>query len=431
MSKSVLVVGGGVIGLCTALYAARRGMAVTVVDRGPGTGRDGCSFGNAGMIVPSHFVPLAAPGMVRLGLRMMWNPRSPFYVKPRLNRDLIGWGLKFNRASTHGRVAAAAPVLRDLNLASRACYEQLADELGDDFFLAKRGLLMLCKTAAALDEEAHLAGRANALGVPAEVVDAAGAARIDPGVTMDVAGGVYFPKDCHLSPDRFMASVLRALERLGVAFHWNTELTRWRHRGDRVLSAVTTAGELRADEFVLAGGSWSPLTLRALRVEMPMQAGKGYSLTLPRPRQLPQVCSILAEARVAVTPMGDTLRFGGSMEIAGLNAAVNPQRVRGMVDSIPAYYPEFEQADFADVKPWAGLRPCSPDGLPYIGRFQRYANLSAATGHSMMGLSLGPITGKVMAEVLDGERPSVSIDLLRPDRYAGRRYGGRTATTPA
>ncbi len=420
--KRVLIVGGGVIGLCVAYYAARRGMTVTVVDRGPGVGRDGCSFGNAGMIVPSHFVPLAAPGMVKLGLRMMWNPRSPFYVKPRLSRDLIGWGLRFSRASTHGRVAAAAPVLRDLNLASRACYEQLADDLGDDFLLAKRGLLVLCKTAAALDEEAHVAGRANALGVPAEVVDAAGAARLDPDVTMDVAGGVFFPKDCHLSPGRFMASLLGTLERLGVTFHWTTDVTGWRRTAGRVDAAVTPAGDLAADEFVLAGGSWSPQAVRGLRLKLPMQAGKGYSLTLPHPRQLPRVCSIFAEARVAVTPMGGTLRFGGTMEIAGLDEAVNPQRVRGIVDSIPNYYPAFKPADFDGVKPWAGLRPCSPDGLPYVGRFGRYANLSAATGHGMMGLSLGPVTGKVVAEVLDGERPSVPIDLLRPDRYTGARH---------
>ena len=317
-------------------------------------------------------------------------------------------------------------MLRDLNLASRACYEQLADDLGDDFFLAKRGLLMLCKTPAALDEEGHMADRANRLGVPAQVLDAAGVAGVDPDVTMDVAGGVYFPKDCHLSPGKFMASLLRSLEAAGVGCHWSTEVTGWRTVNGRVTAAVTAAGELSADEFVLAGGSWSPVTLGSLGLRMPMQAGKGYSLTLRTPPQLPRVCSILAEARVAVTPMGSTLRVGGTMEIAGLDERVNPQRVRGIVESVPAYFPAFKSADFDGVKPWAGLRPCSPDGLPYVGRFGAYANLSAATGHSMMGLSLGPVTGKIVAEVLAGEPPSVPLDLLRPDRYAGRARGSKS-----
>ena len=149
-----------------------------------------------------------------------------------------------------------------------------------------------------------------------------------------------------------------------------------------------------------------------------MQAGKGYSLTLPKPRQLPQHCAIFTEARVAVTPMGDTLRFGGTMEIAGLSETINPARIRGIVNAVPNYFPEFTPEDFAGIKPWSGLRPCSPDGMPYLGRVRAYENLTTATGHAMMGLSLGPITGKLMAEILHGERPSFDLSLLAPDRFA-------------
>src|SRR6185312_3717959 len=153
MSKRILVIGGGVIGLSTAYYCARKGHRVTVIDRNPEQ-RDGCSFGNAGMIVPSHFIPLAAPGMVALGLKWMWKPESPFYIRPRLDWDLLSWAFRFWRASTPGRVRRAAPLLRDLQLASRACFEELADLTGNGFALMKRGLLMLCKTQHALDEEA-------------------------------------------------------------------------------------------------------------------------------------------------------------------------------------------------------------------------------------------------------------------------------------
>jgi D-amino-acid dehydrogenase len=417
MSKRIVIIGGGIIGLCSAYYAAKQGHRVTVLDRNPEQ-RDGCSFGNAGMIVPSHFIPLAAPGMVALGLKWMWNPESPFYIKPRLDRELMSWGWKFWKAANKGHVARSSPLLRDLNLASRACYEELSGIPGNDFGLVKKGLLMLCKTPHALDEEAKAAENARTLGVPAEVLDAKQTAALDPGVTMDIAGSVHFPKDCHLSPNRFMAALKHQLDQLGVVFRWGTEVVEASHQDGRLQNVITPLADFQADEFVLCGGSWSPVLGEELGLKIPMQAGKGYSLTLPNPRQLPQLCSIFTEARVAVTPMGNTLRVGGTMEIAGLNEDINPVRVQGIIKSVPKYFPQFKAEDFAGIQPWRGLRPCSPDGLPYLGRTAEYANLTIATGHSMMGLSLGPITGKLVSEIVSGEKPSHDLSLLNPDRYA-------------
>lgn len=417
MSKRVVIVGSGVIGLSSAFYAARRGHRVTVIERQPEQ-RDGCSFGNAGMIVPSHFIPLAAPGMVALGLKWMWNPESPFYVKPRLSRDLLDWCWKFWRAANAAQVQRAAPLLRDLSFASRACFEELAALPGNDFGLVQKGLVMLCKTQHALDDEAKMAAQARILGIPAQVLDARQTAELDPGVRMEVAGSVYFPKDCHLSPGRFMAGLKAQLEKLGAVFAWETEVTGWALDAGRITAVRTNRGEFAGDEFVLAGGSWSPETARGLGLKIPMQAGKGYSLTLTQPRQLPQICAIFTEARVAVTPMDGRLRFGGTMEIAGLNDDINPVRVRGIIKSVPRYYPEFTERDFEGIQPWRGLRPCSPDGLPYLGRTRRFANLTLATGHAMMGLSLGPITGRLVSEIISGEKPSQEIGLLDPDRYA-------------
>jgi D-amino-acid dehydrogenase len=416
LSKRILVIGSGVIGLSTAYYAARKGHRVTVIERNPEQ-RDGCSFGNAGFVAPSHFIPLAAPGMVGLGLKWMWNPESPFYIKPRLNWELLSWGFKFWRAATPTHVGRSAPLLRDLGFASRACFEQLADLPGNDFGLEKKGLLNLCKTEHALEEEAKIAGQARELGVPAEVLDAKQTAKLDPNVRMDVAGSVYFPKDCHLTPSRFMAGLQQQLGKLGVDFSWETEVTGERVNGSRIEAIQTTKGDFTANEYVLCGGAWSARMARALGLNLPMQAGKGYSLTLPKPRQLPSISAIFTEARVAVTPMGGKLRFGGTMEIAGMNEDINPVRVQGIIKSVPKYYPEFAFKDFEDIQPWRGLRPCSPDGLPYVGRTSRYTNFAIATGHAMLGLSLGPVTGKLMAEILSGEKPSIDIQLLNPDRY--------------
>jgi D-amino-acid dehydrogenase len=310
-------------------------------------------------------------------------------------------------------------LLRDLSLASRACFEELAALPGNDFGLVKKGLLMLCKTRHALDDEAKVAEQARALGMPAEVLDAKQTAALDPNVRMDIAGAVYFPKDCHLVPDRFLAGLQRQTTLMAGKFIWNADMTGWRiDRDGRIAAAKLRDGrEIEADEFVLCGGSWSPLLARELGLNIPIQAGKGYSLTLPTPRQLPQICAIFTEARVAVTPMGGALRFGGTMEIAGLNEDINPIRVRGIVSAVPKYYPEFAPADFDGVAPWRGLRPCSPDGLPYLGRTAKCANLVVATGHAMLGLSLGPITGRLVAEILAGENPKFHLAQLSPDRY--------------
>ena len=276
---------------------------------------------------------------------------------------------------------------------------------------------MLCRTEKALHEEGQTAIKARALGIPAEVLTPEQTAQLDPNISRDITGAVYFPQDCHLNPRRFVAGLTRDLIANGAAFRWNTEATGWRTRDTHIEAIQTQNGDVLCDEYVLAGGVWSSSLARDLHIDLPMQAGKGYSVTLQHPRQLPSICSILTEARVAVTPMGETLRVGGTMEIAGLDERINLQRVQGIINSVPAYFPKFSVDDFKDAPVWHGLRPCSPDGLPYIGRFARFTNLTAATGHAMMGLSLAPVTGQIVAALLSDETPEFDLTLLRPERF--------------
>lgn len=410
----VVILGGGVIGLCSAYYALQRGFQVTVLER-EAAGGDNCSMGNAGMIVPSHFIPLAAPGMISKGLRWMFNPESPFYVRPRVDLGLAKWGWLFYRHSTAKHVEQTRELLRDLNLESRRLFAELAAE--DDFGLQKRGMLMLCKTAKGLDEEAEVGAAAREIGLEAEVLDAAAAAKLDPGITMDIAGAVYFPQDCHLDPARFMASLRKRVIGLGGEIHSGVEIDNFELKAGSI-SAMTGKGRrFEGDEFVLAGGSWTPELMKKLRFHLPLQAGKGYSLTLPKPPELPQVCSIFVEAKVAITPMDGKLRFAGTMEVGGLDLSINPARVRGIVKSVHSYFPKFSEADFEGVKPWAGLRPVSPDGIPYLGRSQGIANLVVATGHAMMGLSLGPVSGRLVADLLEGVQPFRPIDRMAVGRF--------------
>ena len=416
--KSVVICGGGIVGLSCAYYLAREGWSVTVLERNA-EGADSCAQGSAGYISPSHVIPLAAPGMVLKGLKWMLSSRSPFYIKPRLSADLMRWGWLFARACTPQHTERAAPVLRDLCLGGRKLFLELADATGNVFELRKEGLLNLCKTQEGLDHEAHgLAKLANELGVEAQVLDAKRTAELEPGTKLDVAGSVYFPIDAHLTPRKFMPALIALLKQMGVALRWNTSVNGWRTAGGSVAAVETTAGEFTADEFVLAAGSWSSSMVKGLDIRLPLQAGKGYSLTIEQPRFQLTKSLILTERRVAATPMGGKLRFGGTMEISGINDRIRSERVQQIIDAVPHYFPEFTVADFAGIKPWFGLRPVSPDGLPYIGRFGRHPNLIAACGHAMLGVTMAPSTGLLVADVLAARKPFISLEMLSPDRYA-------------
>jgi D-amino-acid dehydrogenase len=414
--KTVLVIGGGAIGLCVACHAAERGHLVTLIDR-DAPDADRCSMGNAGLVVPSHFIPLAAPGMVRTALKMMRDPRSPFYIKPRLSLDLLTWGWNFWRAANAQQVRHAAPILRDLHLASLTEYEKLAVSRPNSFGLSQHGLLMLCKSEQALHEEAQVASLANELGLPAQVLDKAETAAKEPGIEMDIAGAVFFPKDSHLTPQDLIQFLRTRAKELGVNLKWGAQFQSWRIDRRRVTAAITSTRTFEADEFVLCGGAWSTSIARAAGLHIPMQPGKGYSLTLPSPPQLPKLPAILTEARVAITPMGSSLRFAGTMEIAGMDTRINPARAEGIIRSVSRYYPRFAASDFENIAPWAGLRPCPPDGMPYLGRTRLCDNLTIATGHGMMGISLAPVTGRIVSQLLSDEKPDIDLSLLHPDRF--------------
>ena len=406
----MVVVGGGVVGLSTALECARRGHSVVVLERN-GERRDGCSYGNTGMVVPSHYLPLAAPGQVALALKWMWNPASPFYVKPRLSTELACWGLEFWRAATPERARRAAPLLVRLQLESARLYKALAAE-ADDFTFKNSGVLILCRDLHNFEEEARAAIELRALGLTAEVLDRKATAAREPGIQMDVAGSVYVAQDCNLDPSRLMDSLQRRCAAAGVEFRWQTNVGGWRIEGGRVRAAG-----IEADEFVLCAGVWTDGLGRELGLRLPMQAGKGYSLTLAKPARSPKSCALLTEARVAVSPMNGKLRFGGTMELAGIDESINPIRVRGIIDAAKRYYPEFTDQDFSGIEPWRGLRPCTPDGLPYVGRTSRAQNLVVAAGHAMQGISLGQITAKLAADAIEGAPAPRDLALLSPDRF--------------
>lgn len=409
------IIGGGIIGLSAAYYLKKAGHDVTVIDQGNLS--DGCSHGNAGMIVPSHIIPLAAPGMIAKGIRWMFNSSSPFYVRPRLSSELLKWGWAFYRHANENHVTRSIPALKELSLYSKACYQNWVKEFPFDFGYYERGLLMLYQTRETEREEAEAATLANDHGVEARILSPEEVQQLEPDVKVTVRGGVYFPGDAHLTPQNLMSRLIPFLKEQGVTFLSHTTVQDFVIENGTIKSIITSTGEQKFDEIILATGSWSGEVASRLKLSLPMQAGKGYSFTLSDVEKNIRIPSIFLEARVAVTPMANTLRFGGTMEITGVDHRISMNRVKGIVDAIPNYYPEMKVEMPKVDQVWHGLRPCSPDGLPYIGRTSKIENLIMATGHSMMGLSLGPGTGKIVADLVSDKQPEVQLQPFNPDRF--------------
>lgn len=414
----VLVIGGGVIGVSTAYYLSQRGRQVTLVEQGEIA--HGCSYGNAGLIVPSHATPLPEPGALASGLKWLLDPESPFYIKPRLSLDLARWLLTFALHCTESFTHQALPILRDLGLGSAALYSDLADLF--DFGYRHNGLLQLYTTAAGLRngrKEAELLSQA---GLSATPVTAAEAKAIEPLARPDLAGGIYYPTDAHLNPAAFVRGLAAWLEaRPGVAIHRNTRVTGLERAGRRIRAVRTTRGEYEAAEVVLAAGAWSPSLARDLALRLPIEAAKGYSVTIKRPARCPRLGLLLGETRVAVTPMeqanGDILRFAGTLELAGLDFSINQRRLAAVKRAPGQFLEGLEPEKWETLEEWSGLRPCTPDGLPIVGRPAAYDNLVLAAGHAMVGISLGPITGKLVTQIVMGEKTEVDVKPLSPERF--------------
>lgn len=414
MSKSIII-GGGIIGLFSAYYLHKAGWEVEILEQGDL--QDNASFGNAGMIVPSHFIPLAAPGMIEQGIRWMFDSKSPFYVKPSLNPELIGWGLKFLKAANKKHVERSATALRDLSLLSKNLYQEFDKAAGFDFGLEDKGILMLFKTAKFEEEERHTAEKARELGLDAQYLTADECRKLQPEIGLDILGAVHYHCDAHLYPNKLMAGLVKYLEGAGVKIHSNTPVTHIERNDGKVISVVSNDKSFKADKFVIATGAWSPAVAKLAGVNVPLMPGKGYSFMVEQSQKRMSIPALLCEARVSVTPMGDSIRFGGTMEIGKVNNQVNMNRVAGIVESIPKYFPDLKPATPAQKDIWYGFRPCSPDGLPYIGQSAKYSNLTVATGHGMMGLSLAPATGKLVEEILNEKKASTNIELFSPNRY--------------
>lgn len=412
----VLVIGAGINGLSAAWFLNEAGFNVTVADKGDGL--NNCSFGNAGMIVPSHIIPLAAPGVISQGLKWMLKPESPFSIRPRLNREFLSWVWKFKQASTQKHVEQSAPVLKDLLLKNRELLVELEEAEQLDFDFQKNGLFMLCNTQKGFEEEAEVAEAIREQELPAEILTSEEVRQQFPKVKLKIKGGVYYPLDAHMHPNTLMVQLRNALIQKGVTFRNQTEVTHIDPSKEDEVRVKTSSGEvLIASKVIVCAGVWSAELGKTISVNIPMQAGKGYSLTLENPPFKTQHCAIFSEARATMTPMGGKLRFAGTMEIVGNKEQINPAKITGLKKSITHFLPDITERHFQGCDPWVGLRPVSPDGLPYIGNIKSHKNIYVSTGHAMMGMSLGLVSGKIIADLIQKGKSDHEHPLIAPDRY--------------
>ncbi len=409
----VAIVGGGVIGVCSAYYLAQRGVKVLLLEKGEIA--SGCSHGNGGLIVPSHAVPLASPGALGDGLRWLLDAESPFYIKPRLDLDLVRWLVRFVFSSRRDRMMANLPVLRDLLLASRALYEELAQQAGFDFGFEDNGSLQVYLTGHSFKEGIEEARLLERMDIPIQVLNPSEVLDLEPALLPNITGGIFYPRDGHIDPLRFVQGLAERARELGVEILTGTEALAFETQNGAVNKIKTTRGDFHAEHVILAAGSWSPAIARTLKLRVPIQAAKGYSLTYEKPENSPRLPLLLADAHVVVNPLADALRVAGTLELAGMDFSINTRRVEAIRKATYRYLPGLAEAKL--IETWRGLRPCTPDGLPIISRSGSFRNLIVAAGHAMLGMSLGPVTGKLVSQLVCEARMDIDLTPLRLDRF--------------
>lgn len=414
MSDSdILIIGGGAVGLCSAYYLNAEGLTVTVVEEEKiGSG---CSSANAGLIVPSHSIPLAAPGVLRQGFKLMFKRESPFYIKLRCDRSLFTWLWKFKKASTIHQMHKGLFLLHELSSSSTRLFDRLISDESIACNYQKNGWLLVYRTEKGFRrgiEEAHLLQK---YAVEVDVLNVDETLDMAPYLYPDISGGIFFPGDSHLDPGKFVTALAECLKKRGVTIISETKALKLEASKGSITNVITSRGAFQAKHVILAAGAWSGMLADGLGFSLPLQPAKGYCITAKCPMKYPNLPLYLCEAKVAVTPLDEILRFAGTMEISGMDLSTNPRRVDAILSTVRKYIKRMEDLNIIGIN--IGLRPCTPDGIPIIDHFSGYENLIIASGHCMLGITLAPITGKLVSQMVLGKTTDIDLFPLRMARF--------------
>ena len=412
MGKTV-VIGGGVVGLLSALELSRRGESVTVLERGePGAA---CSKGNLGWIVPGLSDPLAAPGLIRTSIRWMLRGDSPLYIHPAALPRLAGWLWHFWRRCNSSDYEHGLSALASLNRTTIDHYEALSRE-GVAFEMHRSRLLMVSVNESAVDRAHEEFDELARVGYERpERLTAEEARALEPALSPAVSGGLLYAEERHVRPETLCAGVAAHLATRGVNIRSGGEVSSVERRRDRITAAVTNEGAIEADRFLIAAGAWSGVLARQCGFHLPVQAGKGYSITLEAPAVRVNRPIHFENPEAACTPYNGALRVGGTMEFSGINTRLDPRRVAAIRRAAERYLPGIFDSDAGEE--WIGMRPVLPDGLPAIGLAPGFENVYVATGHQMLGITLAPATAHAIADLITEGRSATDLTPFDPGRF--------------
>ena len=413
-NRSAIVIGSGVIGTACAYYLMRSGWQVSLIDRSAFA--SGSSHANCGFVCPSHVLPLAEPGMVRKALKSLLQRNSPFAIKPRLDPSLWSWLLHFARRCNERDMIDAGRGIQPLLLSSLELYKELVDHESLDCEFTSRGMMFAYRSERELESyEATNRLMTDVFNCPARRLNSQELMALEPALKPGLAGGWYYDDDAHLRPDKLMKSWRQVLEAGGVTTRANCEFQGFAATNGLASAARTEQDSMSADLFIVATGAWTPLLNDQLGCRVPIQPGKGYSLTMPRPAVCPQIPLIFPETRVAVTPFQSGYRLGSTMEFAGYDASIRPERLQLLKDGAAPYLQE-PYCEPVEEK-WFGWRPMTYDSVPIIDRSPKFENVFIVAGHNMLGLSMAPATGKLVAEMVGGSSPHIDPAPYRIGRF--------------
>lgn len=413
--KKIIIVGGGINGLCAAYYLQKRNFEITVIDSGDIS--NNCSFGNMGFLSPSHFVPLASPGIISEGLKYMLSSTSPFYIKPRLNLPFLRWAFKFYKNSNQKIVEKNAPYLSELLNLSRKLMDEIREDIGDVFEMQEIGCMMMCQQQKTFEDELKVAEAAKKLNLNIEILNRDELQKREPDVELNIYGAVLFKDDAHIHPGKFMTAMKSYLEKNGVNFQLNTTVSGFKKNHTTIDGVATDKGTFTGDKIILSAGSWLPQLAKMLGISLLLEGGKGYSYTYDHVEKNIRYPAILVDGRCAITPWKHQLRIGGTMEFSGINNKVLIKRMEGIYNSVKLFYPGLQIEFPPKDKIWTGLRPVTPDGLPYIGEIKKFDNVLISGGNAMLGISQGAAAGLIISDIIEKKNASIDISAFAVERF--------------
>jgi D-amino-acid dehydrogenase len=408
----ILIVGAGIIGSSIGAELSRRGAKVCVIDKG--TVGKGCSYGNAGWMTPCFAMPLPMPGMLLKSMKWLMDPQSPLYINPSLAWDLASWMMAFLKAMNETQARRAVECLVVLSQKSLQEYEKLGQKYPEIRF-EQKGLLMVSRTEAGVASAVEELNYVKNLGVPGKVLNSDDIQAMEPALKAPLLGGVYFSQEAMAEPYLVVQAMAKEIRSHGGEILENTELHDMVVNNGRIEKVLTSAGEIHAKQVIVATGSWSKSMAKMLRLRVPILGGKGYAMIVPSLEKQPQYPMMLVEKKIAITPRQNTLRIAGTFELVDQDFSITQKRVENIKRGAREFLHLPEELQVQEL--WAGLRPCTPDGVPLIGRHGSINNLVLAVGHQMLGLQSGSGTGVLVADVVEGKTPFVDMGVLDPNRF--------------